>query len=62
MQKIATTIGIIGVVIFSLVLIWGRGDNSNLTDFARGFLTGISLVFLVAFVIYLGTRLIKRKE
>lgn len=62
MQKIATTIGIIGFIIFSLVLLFARGENSNLTDFARGFLTGISIVFLVAFVIYLGTRLVKRKE
>ncbi|NHB70059.1 hypothetical protein [Perlabentimonas gracilis] len=61
MQKIATAIAIIGVVIFGLVLILGRGESSNLTDFARGFITGISLVFLVAFVIYLGTRLVKRK-
>jgi Kef-type K+ transport system membrane component KefB len=62
MQKIATTIGIIGFIIFSLVLLFARGENSNLTDFARGFLTGISIVFLVAFVIYLGTRLVRKKE
>ncbi len=62
MQKIATGIGIIGVIIFSIVLIFGQGENSNLTDFARGFLTGISLVFIVAFVIFLGTRLVKKKK
>ncbi|HPF93632.1 MAG TPA: hypothetical protein PLV65_06835 [Tenuifilaceae bacterium] len=62
MQKIATGFGIIGVIIFSIVLIFGSGENSSLTDFARGFLTGISIVFIVAFLVFLISRLFTKRK
>ncbi|HCY00048.1 MAG TPA: hypothetical protein DG754_07900 [Bacteroidales bacterium] len=61
MKKAATITGVLGVIFFSIVLILRRGESSNLTEFARGFITGISIVFILALLVYLIASLIKKK-
>ena len=53
MKITARITAVVGVILFSIVLIIYRGANSSLTDFARGFITGISIVFIVALIVYL---------
>ncbi|MDD2197074.1 MAG: hypothetical protein PHE03_10885 [Bacteroidales bacterium] len=62
MKKVATITGVLGVIFFSIVLILSQGESSNLTEFARGFITGISIVFIVALLVYLIASLIKRNK
>ncbi|MDY0199798.1 MAG: hypothetical protein WC951_02130 [Bacteroidales bacterium] len=62
MKKTARITGVVGVLFFSIVLFVNRGENSNLTDFARGFITGISIVFLVALLVYLIASLTRKKK
>lgn len=62
MKKVATITGVLGVIFFSIVLILNRGEDSSLTDFARGFITGISIVFIVALLVYLIASLTKKNK